>query len=131
MTEEKKTDVVAETIQEQFVRDLANKKEELNRAELSLKEHEEILVLFEELLPLVEKSSDLYNKESCKVLKPIFAFEETEQYQELKAQQMKIENMQLYYNTKDKSVKGLRDTVEAKQKAIKDLKEKISNMEKE
>lgn len=116
----------------QLERDLANKKEEVARAEANVIEHKETLVLFEDLLPFVKKGMDeLCTPEKCKVLKPIFAFEEEPLYQELIARQKKIEYLQQYFSIKDKSIKGLRDTIIAKEANIKDLKEKIAKMEAE
>ena len=121
---------VPEITQMQFERDLANKKEELARAELVTKEHEHILVEFEKLLPLLEGVEDkLATPEMCKILKPVYAYEETEEYSKLIAQQERIKYIQSYYQTKDKSIKGLKDTIEAKKKVIADLKEKIAKME--
>ena len=54
MAEEKKE--VPEITKLQLERDLANKKEELQRAEKNLVEHEEVLKLFEDLLPLLEET---------------------------------------------------------------------------
>jgi hypothetical protein len=130
MTEEKKNIELPDITKVQLERDLANKKEEVRRNEVSITEHKEILKLFEDILPLIEKTKDnLYTPESCKVLNPVYAFEENEDYLKLIAAQKNIEHTQLYYTVKDKNIDGLRKTVEAKQKAVDDLKDKIAKME--
>lgn len=130
MTEEKKNIELPDITKVQLERDLANKREEVRRNEVSIAEHKEILKLFEDILPLIEATKDkLYTPESCKVVKPMFAFEESEDYTKLIAAQKNIEHTQLYYSVKDKSIDGLRKTIEAKQKAVDDLKEKIAKME--
>lgn len=132
MTEEKKSIELPDITKVQFERDLANKKEEVRRNEISIKEHKEILSLFEKILPLVEATKDiLYTPESCKVINPVYAFEEDENYLKLVAAQKNIEHTQLYYRIKDKSIRELITTLDAKEGAIKDLKEKIAKMESE
>lgn len=139
MSEEKKMEevpVVPEIIPEitkiQFERDLANKKEELLRAELSVAEHKVTLAAFNELLPVIEETMEgLYTPENCVPTKPVFKFETERDYARLIAGQKKIEQVQLYYTIKDKSIKPLVDTIKAKEDNIVDLKEKISKMESE
>ena len=115
----------------QFERDLSNKKEELLRGELNLKEHEEILVEFNILLPLIKVAGEhLGTPEMCKILKPVYAYEEDEHYIKMIAQQKRIEYVQTYYSMKDKSIKGLVDTIKAKKDNIQGLKDVITKMEK-
>ena len=130
MTEEKKSIELPEITKIQLERDLANKKEEVRRNELSVIEHKKVLEKFEDLLPLVESTIEgLYTPESCKVLSPVYEFEKDSRYLELVAKQKSIEHLQLYFSIKDKSIDSLKRTIEAKEAAIKDLKEKIAKME--
>ena len=117
-----------ELLKKQFERDLENAKQELARAEQNLKEHEFVLEMTERQLDAFKKVKNII-VEGCKPLEPVFEYETNDDYIEYLKIAKELEVEQHIFKLAEQSIPSLKMTIEAKEKAIKSLKEKIAKME--
>lgn len=117
--------------EEQFARDLANAKKEIELSEVSIKEHKAV----QELMVLEHKAMVTFLKgftiEGCKRINPEYVYENTTEHMEAyyynklaetKGKIHKLEDMHMLKNAK---------TILAKEEGLISLKEKVIKMESE
>lgn len=116
-----------ELLKQQFERDLENAKSELERAEKNLKEHEFVLEMTERQLDAFKKVKDVI-VEGCRPLDPVFEYEKNEDYIVYLKEAKRLEVEQHIFKLAEQSIPSLKLTIEAKNKSIQSLRDKINRM---
>ena len=114
--------------EEQFKKDLANAKEELERAQQNIVEHQFVLDQQVKILEVLEKAKPVILA-NMKPLNPQFAYEEKDEFVEYLTVAEELKLAQEIFKIKDKSIPGLEKTIKAKEASVKSLTEKIAKLE--
>lgn len=112
----------------QYQEDLKNKKEELDRLKKVVVENDEILKEMEEVLELMEKGMKVM-KQYPKIVRPVFEFEEKEEYWNYIARARELDMKRKYYLLRDREVPGMRRDVIIKREQVETLTSQIASME--
>lgn len=119
-----------ELITEQVARDLANKKEELGRAQKNLVEHELVLDLQRGVLSTLEVAKPVILA-GMKITRPFYEYESTDEFTAFNLAQETLKFKQLQFQLEEQSIPSMIKTIDAKVDAINNLMDTIADMEAE
>lgn len=104
-------------MKEQIEADIKNKTEEVERNQLSVKEHKFVLDLMEKQLVAYKGAKDIII-EKCNPLKPEFEFETDPEYIKFLKVAKRLEVEQQLFKLEEQSIPSMKKTVKAKEENI-------------
>lgn len=114
-------------MKEAFEADVKNKRDEIERGEKNLKEHEFVLEQHLEILRLLKEAYPII-LDGIKVINPTYEYETSEAYTALNKGQQKLKLDQEIFRHEEQVIPSLEKTIEAKKENIKGLKEALAKM---
>ena len=121
-------EVPEDLVKQQFDRDLANKKDELERGIKNLEQHQYVLTQQREVLETLRKARPVI-LENLVIVRPFYKYEESPEFTAFNKAQEQLKFTQLEFDLAERAIPTMEKTIDAKEKTIAHLKTVIAEME--